>query len=245
MTKNTKISDEMLNAYIDGELSPTDLAEMASLLKNDKDLAAKVCQLRLQKEMLKLSYAQLPTTQASSSKQLPTSSNFSRVKHLSGLAASIVLVLAIGLGGVLGFQYAQFNGSQSQPMAQLQPIPQNRQHVLLHIGTDDSKRIALALDNAENLLNSFKQRGLGAEVQILVNAEGIHMLNAEGSPFIERIQSMSHRFDNLSFLACQRAIERQKLKGVDIHLVKQASVIPEALQAIVNRLENNWVYIRA
>ena len=100
------------------------------------------------------------------------------------------------------------------------------------------------MNNAERLLsaNSSDEK---FRLQILVNAEGIRILQQNESPYIERLKVLANNSDNVSLLACQRSIERQKLKGIEVHLVKEAKVIPEALAAIVSRLHQGWVYIRA
>jgi len=192
--------------------------------------------------MLKVSYLNPPRVNSANNKGKKV---FALSGMMSSLAASIILMIAIGVGALGGFQYAQKNFLPFPQLTQLNADIEKNQHILLHIGTNKDERIQLALDNAEHLLNSFAANNKKVKLQILVNAEGIAMLNTDTSPYIGRIQALSSRYENVAFLACQRSIERQMLKGVEIHLVKQARVIPEALQAIVNRLENGWVYIRA
>jgi len=240
MNAKYDISDELLNAYVDGELSTEDQADVVTALRHNPKLSEQLCQLRVLKEMVKVAYQEPPKTYRHQVLDM-TWYGF----HNSSIAASVLVVVALFLGALGGFQLAK-NGEPIHPqLIQLNPTAEQNQHILLHIGTNKDERIQLALDNAEHLLSSFAANGKKVEVQILVNAEGIHMLNTDNSPYIGRIQDLSKRFENVAFLACQRSIERQMLKGVEVHLVKEASVIPEALQAIVNRLENGWVYIRA
>lgn len=235
------ISDEILNAYVDGELSISDQAEVMEALRANPTLAEKMCELRALKEMVKVSYSQPPSGEGS--KKSGKITFLSRSRH--GIAASIVAFLVLVLGSIMGYQLANRDLSPDSSWAQLNSIQQMDQKVLLHIGTDNSERIQLALDNAEHLLNSFTNNQQNVQLQILVNAEGIHMLNVQHSPYIKRIKKLSERYENVAFLACQRSIERQKLQGVEIHLVKEASVVAEALQTVVNRLKSGWVYIRA
>jgi|GEM_PF-1648324 len=244
MKNNNMISDELLNAYVDGELSADDQAEVMDALRKNPSLSEQVCELRVLKEMLKVSYANRPIDNKTP-ESIALSSATKFTKSFSGLAASIVLFLAIGFAAFAGYQYANHGPSYTGQLIQLSPTAEQNQNILLHIGTDNDERIQLALDNAEHLLTSFAASDKKVQLQILVNAEGIHMLNSESSVYLSRIQDLSDKYENVAFLACQRSIERQKLKGVEIHLVKEANVIPEALKAVVNRLENGWVYIRA
>ena len=242
MSNKCEISDELLNAYIDGELSVEDQTDVVMALRRNPQISEQLCQLRVLKEMLKVAYQEPPQSQH---QQVLEMAQFGLRQSKAAIAASIFFVVVLGLGLLGGFQYAQYGQPVSPNLVQLNPAIEQNQHILLHIGTNKHERIQLALDNAEHLLNSFAANEKKVEVQILVNAEGINMLNTDSSPYIERIRDLSQRFENVAFLACQRSIERQLLKGVEVHLVKEASVIPEALQAIVNRLENGWVYIRA
>jgi len=234
-----KISDDLLNAYVDGELSVEDQAEVIAALRQNPQLSEKLCELRALKEMVNVSYQNPPTPRSINDQQQTA---YRHAWSLSGIAASIGLLITLALGTILGYQYGQQELGQ---FVQLNPASEQNQSVLLHIGTRNDERIQLALDNAEHILTSFAAKEKRIKLQILVNAEGIHMLNAENSPYISRIKAMSERFENVAFLACQRSIERQKLRGVEIHLVKEASVVPEALRTVVSRLESGWVYIRA
>jgi uncharacterized protein len=242
MNDQNEISDELLNAYIDGELSEQEQTEVVAALRKNPNISEKLCQLRTLKEMLKISYQNPPASSCSMDKEKEP---FVITRTMSSLAASILLVLVLGAGAIGGFQYAQTKQSVYPQLTQIKPAIVKKQHILLHIGTNKDERIQLALDNAEHLLNSFAANNKKIVVQILVNSEAINMLNTDDSPYIERIQNLSSRYENVAFLACQRSIERQMLKGVKVQLVREAKVIPEALQAIVNRLENGWAYIRA
>ena len=63
-------------------------------------------------------------------------------------------------------------------------------------------------------------------------------------PMSNAFVSWQQKYDNISFLACSRTIEKLRLKGIDVHLVPEATVIPAALEEIVDRLQQGWAYIR-
>ena len=82
------------------------------------------------------------------------------------------------------------------------------------------------------------------QLEVVANAEGLKLLRADTSPYPERIRRMALQFNNISFLACNRAIEKLRMNGIDVHLLPEARVIPGALEEIVDRLQQGWVYIR-
>ncbi|MCW8931208.1 MAG: hypothetical protein OQL19_13325 [Gammaproteobacteria bacterium] len=231
---------EQINAYVDDQLSDEVKAEILKKSQENEALSENICQARVIKEMVKLSYQSPPDTHS----DRHVNKNYSN-RFLYGVAASLFLLI----GCIIGWKGAYFYGNPLLNNSTLQQVQLNQNNinnhqVLLHIATDDPSRVESALGNAERLLMSYSNDEK-FQLQILVNAEGIKILQASDSPYIDRIRTLATDNKNVSFLACQRSIERQKLKGVDIHLVKEASVIPEALEEIVKRLNQGWVYIRA
>ena len=231
---------EQINAYVDDQLSDEVKAEILKKSQENDDLSETICQTRVIKEMVKLSY-QTPPDSHSEKQAKKHQANYFQY----GIAASLFLLL----GSIAGWNGAYFYGNPIPDNTTLQQVQLNSDtvnshQVLLHIATDDSSRVESALGNAERLLtkNNSDEK---FQLQILVNAEGIKILQADDSPYIDRIRTLAMEHENVSFIACQRSIERQKLKGIDIHLVKEASIIPEALEEIVKRLNQGWVYIRA
>ena len=130
-------------------------------------------------------------------------------------------------------------------IAQASPAQADGTHVVLHIATDDPARVNAALDDAEDLLKTYSSSHRKVRLEVIANAEGINLLRAGYSPYAARIEAMTKRYDNIAFLACRRAIDRMRTKGVDVHLIPDVKVVPEALDAIVSRLRKGWVYIRA
>ncbi|HUT40951.1 MAG TPA: hypothetical protein VM011_06365, partial [Gammaproteobacteria bacterium] len=101
-----------------------------------------------------------------------------------------------------------------------------------------------ALDDAEQLLASYKEHPELVQLEVVANAEGLKLLRADTSPYPERIRRMALQFNNISFLACNRAIEKLRMNGIEVNLLPEARVIPGALEEIVDRLQQGWVYIR-
>lgn len=232
--------NEQINAYVDDQLSNEVKAEILKKSQDNEQLSESICQTRVIKEMVKLSYQTPPEHYSNKQTGAHRTSYFQY-----GIVASLFLLLGsvAGWSGANFYANPLFNNSASQQI-QLNSDTINTHQVLLHIATDEPSRVDSALDNAEKLLasNNMDEQ---FQLQILINADGIKILQENNSPYIDRIRALAGQHENVSFLACQRSIERQQLKGIEVHLVKEANVIPEALEAIVKRLNQGWVYIRA
>ena len=61
---NRDLSDERLNALVDGELAPAETAALLECLAGDAALRERVAQLRLTKELVRHAYADGPPAQA-------------------------------------------------------------------------------------------------------------------------------------------------------------------------------------
>jgi intracellular sulfur oxidation DsrE/DsrF family protein len=79
---------------------------------------------------------------------------------------------------------------------------------------------------------------------VVANADGVRLLQAGTSPHAARIAALLARYDNIAFLACSRSLEKLRLKGIDVHLLPDVGVVPGALEEIVARLQEGWVYVR-
>ncbi|HEX5629005.1 MAG TPA: hypothetical protein VFX72_05485, partial [Usitatibacteraceae bacterium] len=57
MSQERRISDEMLGAFVDGQLDGPEWASVAGVIEGDEGLREEVCRLRAMKEMIRHSYA--------------------------------------------------------------------------------------------------------------------------------------------------------------------------------------------
>ena len=60
MTLETKVSEEMLGAFVDGQLDGAEWASVAQAVEGDARLREEVCRLRSLKESVRHAYAVIP-----------------------------------------------------------------------------------------------------------------------------------------------------------------------------------------
>ena len=116
--------------------------------------------------------------------------------------------------------------------------------MLLHLSSAEPDKLDRALDTAEQLLATYRSQDKPIEVELVANAGGLELLRADISPYAERVRALQRQYDNLTFMACQTAMDRlRREKHVSPDLLPEALVTPNALEEILNRLQQGWVYI--
>ncbi len=242
MSDANDLPRDLINAFVDGELSADDRARLLEAAEGHAELSERICQLRMTKDMLRVAYQDPPGSAGPKE---------TRRRRAAWIARAVAAALLLSLGGGTGwYANSAFGPSGENPIFSAQalrvdPARSDYRHVLLHIPTADPRRVDAALNGAEHLLATSEREHKSITVEVIFNSEGIQILRADASPYVARIRSLAARYDNISFLACSRSIERLRMKGVKVHLIKEAQVVPEALDTIVTKLEEGWVYIRA
>ncbi|HKK13474.1 MAG TPA: hypothetical protein VKA14_02315 [Gammaproteobacteria bacterium] len=249
---NTNISDEHLNAFVDGQLDTDEKSRVFSAINEDEDLNRRACELRKLRDLVRHAYGEPPAAAPRASRRMAAAVG-------TGLRRTAVAGLLVALGVAGGwYSRAHVEHNQLQAMfldkdrafetADLHDLAQiqKEKKVILHISSANPQRIRDALDMAEHLLKTYKAHHERAELEVVANAGGLNLLRSDTSQFAGRIKRMQQQYANLAFLACRNAMEHlKKEKGVDVKLLPQALVTPSALDEILTRLQEGWVYIRA
>ena len=246
--REQKISDELLNAYLDNELGSEERDDVLHALDTDAGLSRRLCELRNVKELTQHAYAP-----AGHGKQESARRRSGAGKSWYGIAASLAIML---VGSLLGwFAHSQLqqpvvpqivHQQAALPSAALGSLQQvtDEKRIILHVNTADAGKFTAALDSAEDLLQSYAESNRSLELEIIANAQGLDLLRADVTPHALRIRELVEKYDNLSMLACHRAIQRLEEMGVKVQLVPEARIAPSALEQIIQRLQQGWVYIK-
>lgn len=241
MKEKLTLSDEQLNAFIDAELGESEQIEIFSAVARDPELEKKLCRLRQLKEMLKISYAQPPTP------VFPMSWPFMRpARHHLALAGLALLTLVVGF--VLGFNFKPPQAPQTQAeILHASRLPQTaliREKILFHIDSIEDERIQQNFAMLENILNANKDSAHHLHLEVVANSEGLNVVRAN-SPYADKIQQLSLKYRNLSFLACSVAMENTARKeGKPVQLLPDVYQIDAAMAQIARRLQQGWTYVK-
>jgi intracellular sulfur oxidation DsrE/DsrF family protein len=238
------LDDLELNAYVDGELSTAERAEMLAAITQDSQLAREACALSNLKQQIQLAYAHPPKHKNQQQK--------SQKRPWLAIAASLVMLAT----GLLGGWLLNSPGSQvpGQRFVVLDPTgrgqapavagsPETR--IVFHLTNADQTLAGELLDDVEQILSSYQHEGKPLRVEIVSNGDGLSLLRARLSRHKQRINKLAGLYNNLTFVACKNTIQRlQVSEGIEINILPEAEVINSGVDHVVKRQREGWAYIR-
>jgi intracellular sulfur oxidation DsrE/DsrF family protein len=247
------ISEERLNAFIDDELDASEKGEVFEALSRNTGLSQQACELRQLSELVRHAYGNPPEIEAY---RTPKS------RPINRWGRAVAATLLLGLGATLGWISHQPTNTQTAPSisamywdehnafqnTDLAKVTeqQGTKKIIVHLNTSSVNKFEKALGTAEQLLETYANSDKGAEIEVVANASAIKMLRAGYSPYSQRVRELQQRYINLTFLACKDAIDHiHELEGPQsqVQLLPDVDVTPSALEHILNRLSEGWVYL--
>jgi intracellular sulfur oxidation DsrE/DsrF family protein len=244
MKNNNDYSDEFLNAYIDGELDPEETGRMLDELRYNEALSARITDLQKVREMVRYAYHEkVPPAQV-----LRVKSNVMKKSRMA-FAASIILSLGMALGWGLHLHSQSNTGlldiAEAMQIKPAASITDGDIRLVLHVTTDSKHKLKTVLDETEKLLDQYVNSSRKVQLDILTNGKGLKLLHADYSPFSQRIKDLQKRYQNLTFKACQNAINRvKKNTGKEVLMLPDTVTVPSALGEIMKKQQEGWSYIK-
>jgi len=242
-----KTCDELeLNAFIDGELSTDQQAELLEAMRDDPELARQVCELGQLKAQLRLAYAQAPK---------PRQRVTAKVKASSRAIAASVALLAVGVvsGWLLHAGSPQWT-AQGSRFAVLDPdgrgqapatADEEETRIVFHLTDPDQTVAGELLDEVEGMLRAYQVDGRRLRVEVVSHSEGLDLLREKLSRHKERIHQLAGQYANLTFVACKNTMDRLRVeRGIEVKLIPDAEVIDSGVNHVVKRQKEGWSYIR-
>ncbi len=237
MNKDKHVSEEQLNAFVDGELESEETNSFFNEAEKSAELDQRLCQQRKLKELVKHAYREVPGPQQSSSmRRLP--------KSMFGLALVASVLLVVGaISGLFihGYiEHGSINGGYAATVNPAQAVA-NDGNYILHVSSGDPEMMKAALKKAQALLSSG---GPGAhhKVEVVANEQGLDLLRSDVTHFRNEISYLAS--ERVVFYACSKTIQRLQEKGVEVKLVPEAIQGFTALDRVVLRMHEGWQYIK-
>lgn len=230
------ISEEQLNAFVDGELEESEQEQLFSLSEESTEIEKRLCQQRKLKEMVQHAYRSPPEPAQGRRARLP-----SRWLSISGLAAALLLATGFLMGSMLsgGLQYGLQGVGQDVP--EPVPVAGSPTNYLLHLASSDPDDMMRALERAEQFLAAAED-SQAVQVEIVANEGGIDLLRSDVTPYASRIRQLAA--NDVLFFACSKTIQRLEEHGIDVRLVPQANRAYTALDRVSLRLQEGWEYVK-
>lgn len=236
MKTDDHISEEILNAFADNELDAAERSALLERIATNGDLRAKVCELWHLKELVRTAH---PLPERTAVRQGVRR----RPAAWTGWALAATILLAVGAGS--GWLAHEEYDKDWIPGPQLETIRSQGSRVVLHLTSDDPEQLAGALRKAEQLASARDRKGQPLQVEVIANGTGIHLLQARADQAgrVAAIQA-AHK-NNLHLVACGIAIEKAQERGLEVTLLPEVDVVPNAVERIAARLNQGWRYLQA
>ncbi|MCB1878158.1 MAG: hypothetical protein KDH88_19460 [Chromatiales bacterium] len=244
--RDDKLSEEMLNALVDGDFPPEEQAEMWARLRADDELTDRACEIRTLKDLVSIAH-----------QDVPAPPEFAQVKR-RGAAGSLAVAAAVLLfvvGAILGWQLREVPVGAGDRFVVLDPsgrgqAPLQQEHsdetrIVFHITSPDDVRAEELLDEIEGMLVQFQKEGRALRIEVVAHNEGLNLLRSHLSKHKRHIADLAARFPNLTFVACQNTINRiQVEQGVEVTLIPEAIRTESGVAHVVKRQAEGWAYIQ-
>ena len=137
---------------------------------------------------------------------------------------------------------------KKQPATQISKRPavdKKLHHLVLQVNTNDPATMNLALNNATNVAQYYKDRGEKVAIEVVTFGPGLHMLRNDTSPVKARIETLALSTPEISFKACGNTQQNmQKAENKDIPLIPQAQVVASGVVRVMQLQEKGWTYVR-
>jgi intracellular sulfur oxidation DsrE/DsrF family protein len=117
--------------------------------------------------------------------------------------------------------------------------------VVIQVTQNDPAVMNMALNNAENLVKFYQDKGEKIEIEFVAYGAGLNMMRSDTSPVKERLAEISSTMKNVTFTGCGNTLATQsKQENKTITLLPEAHLVPAGIARIVELEEQGWTYVR-
>ena len=103
----------------------------------------------------------------------------------------------------------------------------------------------LALNNASNVVQYYKDLGEKVSIEVVTFGPGLHMLRDDTSPVKARIEVIALSSPEISFKACGNTRENMsKVESKEIPLISEAKVVKSGVVRVMELQEQGWTYVK-
>jgi len=122
-----------------------------------------------------------------------------------------------------------------------------KHRVVLHVDQNDPAVMNQALNNARNILDTFRDKNEDVEIEIVAYGPGLHMLRDDTSPVKGRIKELADVSfpSKVTFSACGiTRTNMERNEGHPIPILAQAGVVPAGVVRIMELQEQGYSYVK-
>ncbi|MET0536898.1 MAG: hypothetical protein ABWZ64_02960 [Xanthobacteraceae bacterium] len=167
-----------------------------------------------------------------------------RFRKMAGAAAAIAALLL-----VTPSSEAQVNKKQSAQATKLNAVTKTNlpqaHRLILQVNSNEPAMMNLALNNASNVVQYYKDLGKKVSIEVVTFGPGLHMLRDDTSPVKARIEALALSSPEISFKACGNTRENMsKAENKEIPLISEAKVVKSGVVRVMELQEQGWTYVK-
>jgi uncharacterized protein len=118
-------------------------------------------------------------------------------------------------------------------------------HLLLQVNSNEPAMMNLALNNATNVAQYYRDLGEEVSIEVVTFGPGLHMLRDDTSPVKARIEALATSNPEISFKACGNTRQNMsKAENKDISLIPQATLVKSGVVRVIELQEQGWTYVK-
>lgn len=170
-----------------------------------------------------------------------------RLREMAAAAAAITALLLIAPSSE-----AQVNKQPSAQATKLTAVTKSNlpqatkpHRLILQVNSNEPAMMNLALNNASNVVQYYKDLGEKVSIEVVTFGPGLHMLRNDTSPVKARIETLALSSPEISFKACGNTRENMsKAESKEIPLIPEAKVVKSGVVRVMELQEQGWTYVK-
>ena len=167
------------------------------------------------------------------------------VRAVAGVVALLIVVPPSAEAQVDKKQSAQATKLKAVTKTNLPQTATQAHRLILQVNSNEPAMMNLALNNASNVVQYYKDLGEKVSIEVVTFGPGLHMLREDTSPVKARIQVLALSSPEISFKACGNTRENMsKVESKEIPLISEAKVVKSGVVRVMELQEQGWTYVK-
>ena len=169
-----------------------------------------------------------------------------RLGKMARAAAAVLALLLIATSAEAQTDPLQ-SAQKLKAFARVHPpkVIKKSHRLILQVNSNDAAMMNLALNNASNVIQYYKDLGEKVSVEVVTFGPGLHMLRSDTSPVKARIETLALSSPEISFKACGNTRENMsKAESKEIPLIPEAKVVKSGVVRVMELQEQGWTYVK-
>ncbi len=173
-----------------------------------------------------------------------------RIGNIARVAAAALSLYVMAPSSAPAQEKKQTTAVKKKPAAPAQvskrtASAKQAHRLILQVNTNEPAMMNLALNNATNVAQYYKDLGEDVWIDIVTFGPGLHMLRDDTSPVKARIKSISESNPSISFAACGNTRENMsRVESKEIPLISEAKVVKSGVVRVMELQEEGWTYVK-